>query len=309
MRSASALVAALAALGGLLSWPGAAHGQTWVEMTSARQASDEEELEMQIEFGAGRLRVGAAPEDLLYRARIRYDAGAFRPLREFERAGREASVRLGLRGGEDLRDLDLDFDWSFPDPSSIRLRQSGGAGGDDAGEMEVGLSPRVPTDLRVRVGAAESTMELGGVPLRRLRLSTGASDTRVSFDRANPVPMEELHVEAGAASLEIRGLGNARARRVEVENAVGEVTLDLSGRWTADATASVKTGVGKVTLRVPPDVGLELDRRTFLSSFSGLGLEETDGGRYRSENWEEADRRLRVRVEATFGSIEVERAP
>lgn len=293
--------------------PAAASGQEWIEMTTARQVSGVESLTVDVVYGAGRLSVGPADEGLLYRARMRYDAASFRPVREFERTDGGARVRLGVRGGEGIEDLDIDaeMDWDFPDMSPFQFRDLEGMNrrGDRSGEMEVGLPRSVPTDLQLRVGAAESTMELGGLPLRSLRITTGASETVVSFDRRNPSVMETLEVKAGAASLEIRGLGHARARHVDVENGVGEVTLDLSGRWTADATASVKTGVGTVTLRVPSDLGVKVDRRTLLSSFSGLGLEEADDGTYRTDNWETADHRLELDVEAAFGSIDIERTP
>lgn len=311
VRRLSPLAGTLPALAALLLLaPAGADGQEWLETTTARQVAGEESLTMDVVYGAGRLRVGPAPEDLLYRARMRYDAATFRPVRKFERTGDGARIRLGVEGGDDAS-MDLELDWEFPDLSPLRIRDLDEMNrrGDRSGEMEVGLSRSVPTDLRIRVGAAESTMELGGVPLRRLRIATGASETSVSFDRPNPVEMEELEVKAGAASLEIRGLGHARARNISVENAVGEVTLDLTGRWSTDATASVKTGVGAVTLRIPSDLGVELDRRSFLSSFSGLGLEKTDDGSYRTENWESAEHRLELDVEAAFGSIDVERAP
>jgi hypothetical protein len=293
--------------------PAGAAGQEWIEMTTARQVAGVDSLTVDVVYGAGRLRVGPADEDLLYRARMRYDASAFRPVREFERTGDGARVRLGVEGGGGVEDLglDADLDWDFSDLSPFELRDLEGmnAGRGGSAEMEVGLPGGVPTDLRLRIGAAESTMELGGLPLRRLRIATGASETVVSFDRPNPSVMEELQVKAGAASLEIRGLGHARARHIEVENAVGEVTLDLSGRWAGDATASVKTGVGTVTLRIPADLGVKVDQKTFLGSFSGLGLDEAGDGSYRSENWETADHRLELEVEAALGSIDLERTP
>lgn len=307
VRRFAVLAGTAASLALLSVAPRPAAGQEWLEMTTARQTAGEEALEMEVLYGAGRLRIGPAPEDLLYRARMRYEASSFRPLRSFERTDGGARVRVGVHGGEDLGDLDWDL--SDLDPSRLRELGRSGRSRDGPGEMDVGLPRGVPTDLRVRVGAAQSTMELGGLPLRRVRLATGASQTVVSFDRPNPVVMDELRVEAGAASLEIRGLGDARARRVAVENAVGEVTLDLSGRWTSDATASVKTGVGKVTLRVPRELGVKLDRQTFLSSISGLRLEKADDGSYRTGNWEEAEHRLDLQVQAAFGSIEVDRLP
>lgn len=298
----AAAVAVLGAL--LLCLPVRAAGQERLRMTTARQASGEDVLHMQVVYGAGRLDVGAAPEGLLYRAEMQYDAGSFRPVREYRRTDGGARVRLGVESEGGGRDLDMD--WESLDLSPLSLGNLD-VGDSEPGEMHVGLPRSVPTDLDVRVGAAESTMELGGLPLRSLRIATGASETEVTFERPNPVSMERLEVKAGAASLEIRGLGNARARRIDVKNGVGEVTLDFSGRWTGNTTASVKTGLGTVTLRVPPDVGVKVRKNTVLSSFTGLGLEKADDGSYRTENWGGAAHRLVLQVDAAFGSIEIER--
>lgn len=302
-RSAVAAGALLAAL--LLLVPTAGAGQQWLEMTTARQTSGHDRIRMEVVYGAGRLTVGPAEEGLLYRARMRYDAESFRPVRAFDRTGDGARVRLGVKRREG--GVEMGGDWTSLDLDALDLEDLG-THGSEAGEMDLHLSRSVPTLLDVRVGAAESRLELGGLPLTGLRLATGASKTTVTFDRPNPSSMEELAVKAGVASLEMRGLGNARAGRIRVENAVGEVVLDFSGRWARDAEASVETGLGSVTLRIPRDLGVELEKNTVLSSFSGLGLEKAAGGRYRTENWDTAEHRLRIEVDAAFGSIEVERA-
>lgn len=300
---AAATLAGLTAV--LLTVPRAASGQEWLEMTTARQAAGEEAVSVSVVYGAGRLSVGAAEEGLLYRARMRYDAGSFRPVRDFERTGDGARVRLGVEGRGEDRALGLDLDWDSLDLSPLSLGNLDLDGG-EAGEVDVGLSRGVPTRLDVRVGAAENTMVLGGLPLEGLRVATVASETLVTFDRPNPVTMEEMEIRAGAADLEVRGVGNARVRRIRVENAVGEVTLDFSGRWARNTTASVKTGLGAVTLRIPAGLGVKLEKSTVLSSFSGLGLERAEDGSYRSGNWDEAEHRLRLEVDAAFGSIDVE---
>ena len=117
---------------------------------------------------------------------------------------------------------------------------------------------------------------------------------------------EELTVEPGAVLEFSPGVRLEVLGELRVEGAVGDVTLDFTGEWRRDMDASVKVGVGSLTLRIPSDVGVRLRKSSLLSSFSGFGLEEADDGSYRSENWSEAEHRLELSVDAAFGSIDVE---
>lgn len=305
-RLLRAAVCGLLAVVPLLPAAAPAAGQEWLRMTTARQASaTEERLSLRLRYGAGELTVTSTGEDLLYRASMRYDASAFRAIRSYELEDGEARVRLGLES--ENGDPDLDVDWSDMDLQDLDLGDLDLKEG-EAGEMEVALGRGVPTDLDIRTGATRSDIHLGGVPLTSLRIFTGASETTLRFDDPNPVEMSRMELRAGAASLEARRLGNARASEIVVESAVGEVDLDFSGEWTRDLTARVKTGVGQVVLRVPEDVGIRVRKQSLLGSFSGIGLEEQEDGTFRSRNWSGADHRLDLRVEAAFGSIRVVRA-
>lgn len=293
----SLIVVPLAALA-LTSVP--VDAQDVLRMTTARQVGGQEAVEMDVRYGAGRLVVGPAEEGLLYEARLRYDGSHFRPLRSYRLSDGVARVELGLenRNGEGLN-----FDWTDLDDVDLEGLEDGDAAD---GRLEVGLSREVPTALEVEAGATEGRFRLGGVPLTRLTVKTGASETGISFDRPNPVGMERMDLRVGAASLEATGLGNARAETISVEGAVGEVTLDFTGEWARDAEARVKMGLGSLTLRIPSDLGVRIEKKGLLSSFSGLGLEKADDGSYRTADWNEATHHLDLEVETAFGNIEVE---
>lgn len=288
-----------AALALLLLGPAVAPAQEPLRMTTARQVGTEETVEMEIRYGAGSLTVGAAESGLLYQASLRYDGREFSPVRSYRLSDGTARVRLGV---ETIDGGSFDFDWDELSDIDLDRLES------DAyeGRLEVGLSREVPTELAVDVGATESTFRLGGVPLRSFRLNTGASETEIDIDRPNPVPMEALEIQLGAASLEARGLGNAGAESIVVKGAVGDLTLDFTGSWSRDAEARVKVGLGSLTLRIPSDLGVKLEKSGVLSSFSGLGLEKAPDGSYRTPNWQRAEHHLVLDVETAFGSVDVE---
>lgn len=279
--------------------------QDWREFRSARQAGTVESLDVEVTYGIGRLRVTPVPGSLLYDARLRYDRARFSPVRGWSVEGGAGRLRLALasrsdaESGERVRldefDLDLDLD------DLKRL-------GDSEGRMELGLHPRVPIDLTLAVGAAESTLELGGLSLTSLDVATGASQMRISFDAPNRSRMDRMTLKAGAADFRAEGLGNARFERFRFEGGVGDVVLDFSGAWDRDATVSVSMGLGQLRLRVPDELGVSLRRRSLLASFDAPGFAREDGA-YRTSNWESASRRVEIDLEAAFGAVTIERVP
>jgi hypothetical protein len=251
-------------------------------MTSARQLQGEKQLAVQVQYGAGRLHVLPTGGDLLYRLDLRYDEDQFRPVAEYDAsAGR---LRLGVEG---------------------RDRRGGHMNGMDDSRATVELSPSVPTDLELQFGAGEADVELGGMSLRDVTVQTGASQTSISFSKPNRVPAREVRVDAGAAELRASGLGNARAERYEFQGGMGQATLDFGGAWDHSATARVRMGVGSVRLRLPRSVGVRMTRTSFLSSFDPTGMVKR-GNAWFSQNYDAAQYKLDIGIDAAVGSIDVD---
>lgn len=291
-------VLALAALL-LAAAPSAAQEMTEVR-TARRDVGAAERLRVEVEYAAGTVTVGRADPGYLYQQYLRYDASRFEPTREWSREDGAGRLRLGMessRGeGPLLRWDGLDLDLGLRGLEDL---------GEVSSELELGLSRTVPTDLEMSIGAAEAALRLGGIPLTSLALETGASETELAFDRPNPASMEELRIEAGAASLRTRGLGNARFGELRVQGGVGDLRLDFTGDWTRDATARVDVGLGSLRIVVPEDLGVRIRRESFLASFDVPGGFERDGSGYRSENWSSAEHRLTLEVAAALGSVRV----
>lgn len=272
-------IPALLLLPALLAPAAPVEGQSWRELTQSRRVTGERELTVRVEYGAGRFEVGPGDDDTLYRLRMRYDEDRFTPVTRYERG----SLRIGIEGR-----------------SSVET----GPRGETGAELTLSLPRRVPTDLRMEFGAVRARMDLGGVPLRGLQLSTGASESSIRVSEPNPEPLERVRMEVGAASFEARDLGNLNAARIEVEAAVGDVSLDFGGAWARDARVDVKMGLGALALRFPETVGIRLVKRGFLAPLSAPGLQER-GGAWISPGYDQAERKVSVQVEAALGSIDV----
>lgn len=280
----SRYLAALIVVLGLAALPAAstARAQDWRTLNTRRQLSGERELKVDLEFGAGRLKIEPAASGELYNAAIRYDAESFEPIARYERG----VLKLGIEGSGRSR--------------RKRIR--------DGSQLTVGLGSTLPLDLNFAFGAVEADLELGGLRVRKAEISTGASETRLRFSQPNQHRLEKLDLTAGAAAFTATGLGNANAERIIFDGGVGDIVLDFSGEWRGDTRVEVTMGIGSLTLRLPRQVGVHLKRDTFLIAFDPQGLIKRGNGYY-SEGWENADRRLTISVKGALGSVDVRWLP
>jgi hypothetical protein len=108
----------------------------------------------------------------------------------------------------------------------------------------------------------------------------------------------------GAARLRVARLANAKAEQVRVQAGVGSVDLDFGGQWTHDVELTLEMAFGGATLRVPRDVGIEVDATRRMASFDLPGFEKR-GATWVSPNWDTARHRLRVRGRMSAGKLSV----
>jgi hypothetical protein len=256
--------------------------QTWRTMSSARQVWETAPTDVEIEYGVGRLTVKPGDPSMLYQMVVRYDEESFAPVAEWDE--RERKLHLGVRGIDN-------------DRHSMNRRKGSSA--------TIGLAREVPLNLDLEFGAGTANIELGGIMLQQLALSTGASETRVSFSEPNKIAAGRVAIEAGAADLEVTGLGNARATSISFQGGVGATVLDFGGEWGGDITADVDMGVGSLTLRLPRSQGIRVVRESFLSTFDAAGMER-NGDSYFSSNWRTAEHHLTIDVSTALGSVEID---
>ncbi len=288
--------------------------QEWSEFRSARQShSVTESFALEIVYGAGILEIEPEAGDLLYDVRMTYDSQKFKPVRRWALTEGRARLKVGLTtvgdGGDWIEALssgnvdDVDFD---PD-ISLDLRDLRELD-ESSGTLRLRLGRRLPTDLKLAIGAAKSEIELGGVVLSRLEISTAASQTKLSFSAPNPVRMAELVIRVGAAEIRTKQLGNARFEHFELKSGVGDVVLDFTGAWDGNATGTIRMGIGSLKLRLPADLGVWIKKSTFLTSFNAPGFQKVDDS-FRTPNWAGAEHHLELQLDTAFGAIEVELVP
>ena len=275
-RSVAFLLAALVGAGGL-------HAQALKSYSTTRQFHGEVRLTATVEFGGGTLNVGAGEPGSLYAMQLAYDAERFQPVSEWSAS--RGTVTLGLANRED------------------------GGIGMNAGSRKqtaaIQFSPQADLDLSLKMGAVQSLVDFGGLRLSSLVLETGASQVEVRFSKPNAVRCTAAVFRAGAAELNVIGLGNSRCAKVTYEGGVGSVLLDFTGAWAGNTELDATQAMGGLTLRIPRSVGVALTTEQFLASFQPAGFTR-QGNHYTSANYATARRRLDVTLTTSLGGVSVE---
>ena len=146
-------------------------------------------------------------------------------------------------------------------------------------DWTIKLPQTLPTNLKLRMGAGQGTVDLHGAKLNRLEMEAGAGDFKVNLANTS---IANLNVSAG----------------------VGALTLNLTGSRTRDLKANINGGIGDLTLVLPRKVGVRV-------KVSGLGGVESaslrkQGGYYVNEAYGKTNQSLDITVSAGMGNIKME---
>ena len=272
-----------AAVGGLACTATGLSAQTWSTVTASRQVGNEPEIHVHVEYGAGVLNVRPGEPGTLYRMDLRYDQDVIEPRTRYE----DGILEIGMnRVGRGIR---------------IGSR-------DGSGQLDLELSSEVALLLDLEFGAARANLDLGGLSIRELDIETGASDTRIEVSAPNPVQLERASFEAGAANLVATGLGNLNAERIRLEAKAGKATLDFNGEWRRDAEVEVDLDLGAVEFHFPRGLGVQLVVDALLTSVDAQEMYRR-GDSYFSADWDDAETRVTVEIDAHIGAIDVAWTP
>ncbi len=242
-------------------------------------------MHVKVTYGVGTLHIAPADAPWLYNVHLAYG----QPDKDQTISFDTASRTLAIGGGSESQDIHI-----------------GKRNDSDDSDLRLGLARGVPLDLRVEFGAGDVVLQLGGLSLSDLAVSTGASDATVRFDAPNPIVLDRLKFEVGASGFKAVNLGNAHARSLIVEAGAGDVDLDFGGHWTNDVTLELTAALGAVHIHVPRGVVLDPTGSKIVigssddhtGGASGAGGPQTAGGPLYH---------LHVNGTATLGSIDYDR--
>jgi len=232
---------------------------------------------VEVSFGAGRLETKAGTSDQLLSAHFRYNVERWKPEVNFE-----DGVLTIEQGGTRT-------EWGIPT-------------GNTRNEWELEFTPEIPLKMNFEIGAGDGELDFSGLQLAELDVKLGAGDFEVHFDEPNEAEMSRLTLDAGASKLEIAGIGYAGPERVKVQGGVGDITLDFTGPWSHSSEVDVTAGVGALTLRLPDDVGVQVELEGGLTSVEAPDLHRS-GNTYVNDAFGKTEIELRIHVTAGVGNV------
>lgn len=209
--------------------------------------------ELVIEMGGGKLNLTGGSSQLIEGV-IDYNVAEWEP--EITRDGQEIRLEQKVSGAIPIGDGIIN-EW----------------------DLQLGNEP---IDLSVKAGAYEGEIDLTGVPVVRLKVSDGASQSRLIFDAPNPVQMDSLTYGTGASNVELEGLAYSDADVINFSGGAGNFSLDFSGTLKRDMRVYIDGGLGNITVKIPRNTNSRITLSSSLNTISTEGSWIVNDNEYRT---------------------------
>jgi hypothetical protein len=204
--------------------------------TIAREGA--ERAEVDVRMGAGELRLEGADQEALMEATFRYNRERLKPEVDYQVAGTTGILRVERR------------------------RHSGVSFGHVHNEWDLRLAKALPVELKVKLGAGQSRLDLRGLDLTGLDIDMGVGEMRLDLSGPRSksfrvdvnggigsgtlyLPADvgvRVKVDGGLGSVDTRGLSKSG----------GVYTNEAYGRSAVSIDVRIDAGIGSLDLRVVP---------------------------------------------------------
>ncbi len=209
--------------------------------------------ELVIEMGGGELDLQGGAQRLV-EGSIEYNVDDWQP--ELKRDGREIHITQKVTGSIPFGD-DVINKW----------------------DLRLGAQP---IDLTIKAGAYQGELDLTGVPVVRLKISDGASQSDLTFDAPNPVRMDSFTYETGASNVKLSGLAYTDADVINFKGGAGNFSLDFGGQLNRDMRVYVDGGLGNITVKIPKGMNSRIVLSSSLNTISTQGSWTVNDNEYRT---------------------------
>jgi hypothetical protein len=123
--------------------------------------------------------------------------------------------------------------------------------------IDVFLPAEVPLDLILNMQEGGAVIRLGGLWLRTADIELESGGIDLSVDEPLREPMKSLSISTARGGALLNRLGNASPRSLEVSYRMGNIDMDLGGKWLADAEVAISGGTGGGVVHLPSGVNFE----------------------------------------------------
>lgn len=174
--------------------------------------------------------------------------------------------------------------------------------------LTVKLTGAIPVSLELELGAGKGDLDLSGIQIRDLKISSGASSVELRCDQPNVIITDLIEIESGVSKFTATNLCNTNFRKLKFSGGVGAYRLDFGGTLRQDANAKVEVGLGSIVVYVPKETATRLlyDDSWFSSFDVDRDFRKRKSGVYETSD-DESDKKLTIEIESGLGSVRVKR--
>ncbi|MCF8231487.1 MAG: cell wall-active antibiotics response protein [Bacteroidales bacterium] len=142
----------------------------------------------------------------------------------------------------------------------------------------------------------------------KLKTKTWSTDKTVE-NKVNlilhPAPLWDFDFDVGAAKIDF-DLSSLRTKLVDIDGGASSIYLKLGDRHNK-TRVEVDAGASEVNIKIPEGSGCRVKTSTFLSGKSLSGFNKMDNGDYVTEGYEQADKKIEIKVQAAISDINISR--
>lgn len=121
----------------------------------------------------------------------------------------------------------------------------------------------------------------------------------------NPEPIWSINLDNGAAKIDL-DLSKHKIKIIDIDGGASSTHLKI-GDLQDKANINISAGASSVTISIPESLGCELSTDVFLSSKNFDGFNRIDKGLYQTSNFENADKKVFIDIDAAVTSLSVRR--
>ena len=163
-------------------------------------------------------------------------------------------------------------------------------------------------NLNLNYGIGSSDIDLSGIAVRRLKITTGSADVVVNYDdgKINQVEMDTFMVKVDLGSVEAKGLNMARAKNLVAEVGFGQGLLDFRQGLQTSCEVFATVGAGRLMVILPRDepVIIYIKDSPLCNVRVPRSLQRIKKNVYVNEDYDaQAENLLSINVDVSMGSV------
>lgn len=137
-----------------------------------------------------------------------------------------------------------------------------------------------------------------------LRFNNDNKSTKIKL-ALNSAPVWDVNLDVGAAKLDF-DLSQFKLKKLDLDGGAASFEIKLGDKYPK-SYVNIDAGASEIILKVPTASGCDLNLSTVLSGRTITGFEKVDHGHYRTENFDSAQNKIYITVDAAVSSYTITR--